>query len=382
MGSGLQEERPRAHRGGIGGNILSNRGGIKLERTNFGQRSRCYFIAEIGANHEGDFSRAIDLATLAADAGADAVKFQNIRADRLGSRRGFDRLYREFGNKSQHAVHALEAYKAVEIPVTWIKDMRQVCDELGIDLITAPYYLEDIDNLAPYVDAFKVGSGDFSWVEKNLALLRTGKHLILATGMESLSGVAKVMSELEAHHDGLTLLQCNSNYSGEPGNLASLNLKVIQTFRSLWPRAQVGLSDHTKSVAVVTAAVALGASLVERHFADDGGRPGPDHRIALDFNAWSEMVRLVRETEQALGSPVKVCESNETYSAMTQRRALRASRSLTPGQVLSRQDITVLRPWLPGSLGPADIGLAVGSVVATPVSAGDEIRAEFLQRKD
>ena len=361
---------------------MSNRGGMKLERTYFGQSSRCYFIAEIGANHEGDLSRAINLATLAADAGADAVKFQNIRANRLGSRQGFDRLYGEFGNKSQHAVHALEAYKAVEIPITWIKDMRQVCDELGIGLITAPYYLEDIDKLAPYVDAFKVGSGDFSWVEKNLALLQTGKHLILATGMESLSGVARVMSELEAHHDELTLLQCNSNYSGEPGNLASLNLKVIQTFRSLWPRAQVGLSDHTKSVAVVTAAVALGASIVERHFTDDGGRPGPDHRIALDFHAWSEMVRLVRETEQALGSPVKVCEPNETYSAMTQRRALRASRSLTPGQVLRRQDITVLRPWLPGSLGPADIGLAVGSIVATPVSAGDEIRAEFLHRKD
>ena len=338
-----------------------------------------YFVAEIGANHDGEFSRAVRLVELAAEAGANAVKFQHIRAERLGSRRGFDRLYQDYGNKSQHAVHALDAYAKVEIPVSWMEELRGICDDLRVDLITAPYHLEEIEELAPFVDAFKVGSGDFGWVEKNLKLLATGKPVILATGMETFSSVAEVMAKLESFHHQITLLQCNSNYSGDLDNLRHLNLRVIQKYLSTWPNVRVGISDHTKPVTVPLMALALGATVIERHFTDDGNRPGADHRIALDPDGWREMVETTNEAIKILGSGVKRIEPNENYSAMTQRRAIRASVNLGEGQVIRRQDVTVLRPWFPGCYEAKHLDIVIGKRLRRALATGDEIRPEHLE---
>ena len=340
--------------------------------------SQMYFIAEIGANHDGEFSRAVRLVELAAEAGANAVKFQHIRAELLGSRRGFDRLYQKYGNKSQHAAHALDAYAKIEIPISWMDELRGVCNGHGVDLITAPYYLEEIEELAPFVDAFKVGSGDFGWVEKNLKLLETGKPVILATGMETFSSVTEVMAKLENFHRQITLLQCNSNYSVDLENLNHLNLRVIQNYQTKWPSVSVGISDHTKSSTVPILAVALGASVLERHFTDDGGRPGADHRIALEPDGWREMVDTTNEAIRILGSGFKQREPNETYSAMTQRRAIRASVNLREGQVIQRQDVTVLRPWFPGCFEAKDLEFIVGKSLRRALAAGDEIRPEHF----
>ena len=356
-------------------NRLGSEGSWRQESD---QSRSTIFIAEIGANHDGSLDRALNLVRLAADSGANAVKFQHIRAKDLGSTEGFDRLYREFGNKSQHSVHAMDAYKSVEIPVQWMKDVRGLCDDLGVDLITAPYYLDDIEELAQYVDAFKVGSGDFRWIEKNERLLATGKPLILATGMESLWSIQQVVSRLEPFHSQLTLLQCNSNYSASIEILRHLNLNVIQSFRDLWPDIRVGLSDHTRSVSVIVAAVALGASVIERHFTDDNTREGADHFVAMDPLGWESMISQVREVERALGSPTKKLEPNEAYSSMSQRRAVRAARGLQKGDRLKRADITLLRPWLPGSLDPIDLDRVVGSVLTRNISAGEELRAEDI----
>lgn len=341
-------------------------------------QQRAYFIAEIGFNHEGSLKRAKALVNLAAKAGADAAKFQHIRAAELGSRNGFDRFYGLADHQTQHRKHAMEAYKEVEIPLAWTEILRDECHASGLDFITAPYNTSDIEYLAAYVDAFKVGSGDFAWIEKNRELISTGKPVLLACGASDLANVVKVMGSINSHYHQICLMQCNSSYIGGDGNLPYLNLNTIKTFRSLWPGVTVGLSDHTRALSVPVAARALGATVFERHFTDDNTREGADHRVALNASEFSEMVETMRSIEDALGDGIKKIEQNERVGSMTQRRALRVSRNVKSGQMLSREDISILRPWMEGCFLASDLDSIVGMRLALDVSEGEEIRPHML----
>lgn len=340
--------------------------------------ARAYFIAEIGFNHEGSLDRAKSLIRLAAESGANAAKFQHIMAEELGSREGFDRLYRVLRSKAQHNVHAMDAYKKAEIPLDWTKILREECHNFGLDFITAPYYVSDVELLAEDVDAFKVGSGDFAWIEKNSRLVSTGKPVFLACGASDMETVEKVVGALQAFPSQICLMQCNSNYTGESGNHSYLNLNVLRTFQSIWPEVRIGLSDHTKDLSVIVAARALGATVFERHFTDDSAREGADHLVALNPNEFSEMVGTVRIVEETLGDGVKRIEENEVVGAMTQRRALRFARDFERGQTIAREDITVLRPWMEGSLLPSDLDKVIGQKVAGDFSRGQEIQFNML----
>lgn len=341
-------------------------------------QQRAYFIAEIGFNHDGSLKRAKALVKLAAKAGADAAKFQHIKAAELGSRTGFDKFYGLADHQTQHRKHAMEAYKEAEIPLSWTEALRDECHAFGLDFITAPYYSSEIEYLAAYVDAFKVGSGDFAWIEKNRELISTGKPVLLACGASDLASVVEVMGSMNLHYDQICLMQCNSSYIGGDGNLPYLNLNTLKTFRGLWPDITLGLSDHTRALSVPVAARALGATVFERHFTDDNEREGADHRVALNVSEFSEMVETVRSIEDALGDGVKKIEQNEKVGSMTQRRALRISRDLESGQVLSREDISVLRPWMEGCFLASDLDSIIGMRLALDVSAGEEIRPHML----
>lgn len=339
---------------------------------------KAYFIAEIGFNHEGSLNRAKSLISLAAKSGANAAKFQHIRAEELGFREGFDRLYRVLGSKAQHNVHAMDAYKKAEIPTDWTKILREECHKFGLDFITAPYYVSEVERLAEDVDAFKVGSGDFAWIEKNSRLVSTGKPVFLACGASDMETVEKVVGALKLYHSQICLMQCNSNYTGKRGNERYLNLNVLRTFQTIWPDLRIGLSDHTKDLSVIAAARALGATVFERHFTDDSDREGADHLVALNPHEFSEMVSAVRLLEEALGDGVKRIEENEAVGSMTQRRALRFARDFERGHTLSREDITILRPWIDGSLLPYDLDKVIGKKVAGDFSRGQEIQFKML----
>lgn len=339
---------------------------------------RAYFIAEIGFNHDGSLERAKALIDLAAKAGADAAKFQHIKAAELGSRKGFDNFYALPDHQTQHRKHALVAYKDAEIPLAWTEVLRDECHAAGLDFITAPYYTSDIDFLAQYVDAFKVGSGDFAWIEKSQELLSTGKPVLFACGASDLANVVRVMTSMESHYDRICLMQCNSNYIGGETNLPYLNLNTIKRFRELWPDVKVGLSDHTRALSVPVAARALGATIFERHFTDDNEREGADHLVALNVSEFAEMVRVVKAIEGALGDGVKKIEENERVGSMTQRRALRLSRNLKRGQRLTRKDISVLRPWMEGCLLASDLDSVIGRRLALDVDEGEEIRPSMF----
>jgi N-acetylneuraminate synthase len=171
----------------------------------------------------------------------------------------------------------------------------------------------------------------------------------------------------------LVLMQCNTNYTASLENYNHIHLRVLNTYRSMYPQLVLGLSDHTHGHATVLGAVALGARVVEKHFTDDTTREGPDHRFAMDPDSWAEMVENTRQLERALGSADKFIAGNEQETAIVQRRCLRAAREIKSGEVFTREMIDVLRPAIPGAIKPNEIDRIIGKIARVDIPMGEEL---------
>jgi len=170
------------------------------------------------------------------------------------------------------------------------------------------------------------------------------------------------------------LLQCNTNYTASLENYDHINLRVLNTYRALFPDLILGLSDHTFGSATVLGAVSLGARVIEKHFTDDNARVGPDHPFSMTPQTWREMVDRTRELERAMGSPEKRVMENEEQTVVVQRRCLRAIRDIEPGEILTREMVAVLRPATPGAIPPYDIDQVIGTKAISAIPAGKELR--------
>ena len=325
---------------------------IKIGRCWVGDKEPVYFVADIAANHDGQVDRAVQLIHLAAKAGADAAKFQHFRAPKIVSKRGFESLGGQFSHQSTWKKSVYEVYQSAAVPWEWTETLKKACDEAGIDFLSTPYDIEAIDMLYPYLDAYKVGSGDITWIEAMECIASKAKPVLLATGASDVSDVERAVRAIVAINPNLVLMQCNTNYTGNIENFRYVQLRVLLTYASLYPALVLGLSDHTLGHAAVLGAVALGARVVEKHFTDDRKREGPDHSFALDPSSWREMVDRTRELEDALGGGKKRIEPNEKDTVIIQRRCLRAAHDLARGTVLSRSDVEALRPAPPDSILP------------------------------
>ena len=332
-----------------------------------------YFIADIAANHDGDLERAKALIHLAAEAGADAAKFQNFQAARIVSDEGFQRLGRQVAHQSSWKQSVFEVYQSASIPLDWTPVLADTCREAGIDYFTSPYDFEAVDRLAPTMPAIKIGSGDITWIEIVERIASKAKPVLLATGASDIGDVQRAVAAVRKHTDQLILMQCNTNYTASLENFDHINLNVLKTYASMWPDVVLGLSDHTPGHATVLGAVALGARAVEKHLTDDRDREGPDHRFSMDPAGWREMVDRTRELERALGSGDKRVADNERDTVVVQRRCLRAARDIAAGEVLLRDAIDVLRPAPAGSISPAEIDSVVGSRALEPIHSGDAL---------
>lgn len=335
-----------------------------------------YFIAEIGANHDQSFDRLVRLVTLAKSAGADAIKLQHLTAKNLGSKRGFDEVVAQFGNQiSQHdafKIHPVDAYQRAEIDKEWTRAIASLCKDLEIDFLSSPYSLSDLEHIAPYVDAIKLGSGELTNIELIQATRDLGLPVILSTGASNLNEVCNAVELFASNFRQLVLMQCNSDYSGATTALRHINLKVLSQYRLMWPHVDLGISDHTRAEEVISLAIGLGALVVERHFTDDTSRAGADHKIAMEPDAWSRMIQSARRSVEILGTGNKRVEPNESRSRITQRRALRAARDIEVGELLSRVDLSVLRPAPPTAIQADFLGSVVGTALAIPIKK-DEI---------
>lgn len=330
-----------------------------------------YFIADIAANHDGDLSRAIDLIYIAAEAGADAAKFQHFRAKHIVSDVGFKALGSQKSHQSQWKKSVYEVYEAASLPWSWTEDLIAACQKAGITFFSAPYDLEAVEMLASYdIPAFKMGSGDITWHTIIQKMAETGKPLFLSTGAATIDDVSAMHRVVSAYDNPVCIMQCNTNYTGSLDNFKHIHLNVLKTYAALFPEYVLGLSDHTPGDVTTLGAVALGARVIEKHFTDDCSREGPDHPFSMDPRAWREMVARTRELEAALGSTEKRIAENEMDPVILQRRCIRAKRDLPAGHVLSEADVEMLRPAPADSSPPYRLNALVGRRLKTALVQG------------
>lgn len=347
---------------------------IEIGSHVIGETHPTYFIADISANHDGELERAKLLIQLAADSGADAAKFQNFRAPEIVSDYGFRTMAGQVSHQSTWQKSVFEVYQDASIPFEWTPILKEECDKAGIDYFSSPYDFEAIDMLDPYVPAYKVGSGEITWLEALERMAKLGKPVILATGASDIGDVQRAVHTILATNSQLVLMQCNTNYTASEGNFDHIHLRVLETFRVMFPDVILGLSDHTFGPTTVLGAVALGARVIEKHFTDDNDRIGPDHPFSMTPATWRDMVDRTRELERALGSADKQVGENEQETVVIQRRCLRAARDIAKGEILSREMITVLRPATKGAIYPYEIDQVIGTEAITDITAGDALR--------
>jgi len=337
-----------------------------------------YFVADVAANHDGDLKRAQRLIHLAAEAGADAAKFQNFRAPKIASDYGFRRMGGQVSHQATWKKSVFEVYQDASLPFEWTPELKGACDQAGIHYFSSPYDFEAVDMLDPHVPAHKIGSGDITWLEIIRHIASKGKPVILATGASDIGDVQRAVGTILAINPQLVLMQCNTNYTASPENFRHIHLNVLRTYACMFPEVVLGLSDHTPGHATVLGAVALGARVIEKHFTDDTSRVGPDHGFSMDPGSWRDMVERTRELENAMGSGNKMVAENEKDTVVLQRRCLRASRDLKAGEALNRGMIDVLRPTSPAAILPSEIEAVIGTRLVVDVPAGEALRWTML----
>lgn len=336
-----------------------------------------YFIADIAANHDGDLERAKDLIYLSAEAGADAAKFQHFNAETIVSDYGF----RSLGDQKSHQAiwekSVFEVYKDASLNEGWTPILKETCDKAGITFFTSPYSKELVDLVDPFVPAYKVGSGDITWLDIIDYMATKGKPMLLATGASSYDEVYATVDAILGRTREIVLMQCNTNYTASLENFKYINLNVLKSYRERYPDILLGLSDHTPGHATVLGAVALGARVIEKHFTDDTQRKGPDHKFSMDPETWKDMVDRTRELESALGSKLKKIEDNEKETVILQRRSIRLSSNVQQGTAMTRELLEILRPCPIDAIPPYKLKDVLGKKVNRDIKAG-----EYLSWKD
>jgi len=346
---------------------------LKLGKKTVGLEHPTYFIADISANHDGDLERAKLLIRLCSRAGADAAKFQNFRAARIVSDRGFQGLAKQLSHQSQWKKSVFQVYQDASLPWEWTPALKQECEACGIEYFSAPYDLEAVDMLDPYVALFKIGSGDITWPEMLRRVAEKQKPVLLATGASDIVEVRRAVEEICRINSQLVLMQCNTNYTASLENFRYINLNVLATYRTMFPAAILGLSDHTPGHATALGAVTMGARVIEKHFTDDTRREGPDHPFSMTPESWREMVDRTRELEYALGSSQKSVAENEQDTVVVQRRCLRAAQDLRAGTVLAREMLEALRPAPRDAVTPYELDRVIGKRLTRDLRLGEHL---------
>jgi N-acetylneuraminate synthase len=333
-----------------------------------------YFIADVAANHDGNLSRAKELIHLCAEAGAEAAKFQHFAAKTIVSDRGFRELGSQQSHQAKWKKSVYQVYDEASLNVDWTAELKQTCDEAGITFFTSPYSYELVDSVDPYVPAYKVGSGDITWLDIISYMARKKKPLLIAAGASTEADVKRAVDAALEETGDVALMQCNTNYTGSLENFRHIHLRVLDRFRAMYPGMVLGLSDHTPGHATVLGAVTLGARVIEKHFTDDTKREGPDHGFSMDPKSWRDMVDRTRELELSLGSTDKFVAENEAETVVLQRRSVRAARDIASGATLGAADVEVLRPSPPDGIQPYEMNKVIGKKSKRTIERGEHLR--------
>jgi sialic acid synthase SpsE len=332
-----------------------------------------YFIADIAANHDGNLQRAIDLIYLAKEAGADAAKFQHFKANSIVSDVGFKNLGHQQSHQAKWTKSVFQVYEDASVDLEWTPILKEECGKAGITFFTSPYAIDLVDHVDKYVPAFKIGSGDITWVDLIKHIASKDKPIILASGASNMEDVQRAVDAALSMTSKFALLQCNTNYTGSLENFKFIQLNVLRSFQRLYPNMILGLSDHTPGLATVLGAVALGARIIEKHFTDDENRSGPDHAFSMNPKGWRDMIDRTRELENSLGDGVKKIESNEVQTAILQRRSIRLARNVSRGEIINIKDLEFLRPCPADGIPPYRVNEIVGKILQNNKSRGEHL---------
>ena len=352
---------------------------IQINSFEIGKNNFVYFIADIAANHDGDLNRAKDLIYLAKESGAHAAKFQHFLAKDIVSDKGFQDLGKQQSHQASWKRSVYDTYKAYETDRLWTLELFETCQKVGIDFMTTPYDFEAIEALESYVPAFKIGSGDITWIDSIEKIASTHKPIMLATGASSFEDVKMAVENILKINSDIVLMQCNTNYVIDRNNFKYINLNVIKHYQLRWPGIITGLSDHTPGHSTVLGAVTLGARVVEKHFTDDNSREGPDHAFSMTPETWKDMVSATEELLLALGDGVKRVEENELETSVLQRRCIRILTDKNPGEFLHASDLKMLRPAPIGSLPPYKKDAVIGKKLTKKLCEGDCVTLECIE---
>lgn len=345
---------------------------LSIAGRRIGQGRPCFIIAEAGVNHNGDINLALQLIDVAAEAGADAVKFQTFDADRLATRSAPKAQYQaETTGKTESQYDML---KRLELSWSDYRMLFDRCQEKGIIFLSTPFDEQSVDLLESLgVCAYKTPSGELTNLPYLAHISRLGKPMIVSTGMATLGEVDAAVDVVSSNGcRALALLHCVSNYPAAPSDV---NLRAMETM-SMAFGVPIGYSDHTDGSAITLAAVARGAAIIEKHFTLDRLLPGPDHRASIEPEELVRLVKEIRSVESALGDGRKVPAASERDTALVARKSLVLARDIQAGEAISTDALTALRPGT--GLPPFLASAVAGRRARFDMSAGTVIQWEML----
>ena len=298
-----------------------------------------YIIAEAGVNHNGDINLAYQLVDAAKAAGVDCIKFQTFKSENLVSHTAQKAEYQKAatGDSSQQ-----DMLKQLELSFGEFVSLKEYCDRKGICFLSTPFDFESIEFLNSIEMPFwKIPSGEVTNYPYLVALAKTGKPVVMSTGMCEMQEIEDAIAVLrENGASDIKLLHCNTEY---PTPYEDVNLRAMKTLRDAFG-VEVGYSDHTKGIEVPIAAVSMGASVIEKHFTLDRNMEGPDHKASLEPQELKQMVDSIRHIEAALGSGDKKPSPSEKKNMSVARKSIVAAKRIKAGDILTEENITVKRP--------------------------------------
>jgi len=300
---------------------------------------RVFIIAEAGVNHNGSLELAKKLVDCAKDAGVDCIKFQTFKAKNLVSPRA---QKAEYQKKTTGEDSQLSMLEKLELSYDEFIELKEYCDHSGICFLSTPFDFDSIDFLSSLDMPFwKIPSGEVTNYPYLVAVAKTEKPVVMSTGMCEMNEIEEAIRVLrENGTKEISLLHCNTEY---PTPFPDVNLKAMDTLRKTFG-LEVGYSDHTKGIEVPIAAVALGATIIEKHFTLDRNMEGPDHKASLEPSELKSMVSSIRNIEQAIGSSEKKPSDSEKKNIAIARKSIVAKCAIKKGEILSESNLTVKRP--------------------------------------
>ncbi len=342
-----------------------------------------FVIAEVGVNHNGSVELACELADSAKEAGADAVKYQTFLPEQIVTKAAAAARYQTENTAEENQYELL---RQLALPLEAFKKIKAHCDKIGIEFLSTPFDSLSLKEIVPLVKAIKISSGDATNIPFLREAARTGRPIILSTGMctmeeiqEAVAMVRDYQKEGVTQHSALpplTVLHCTTDY---PCPYEDVHLNAMQSIASVL-RCPVGYSDHTAGIEISIAAAALGATVIEKHITKDRCLEGPDHQASIEPSELKTMIQAIRHVEAALGKTQKAISPRETEHRKVARKSIVAGRPITKGEPFSEQNLNLKRPGT--GIAPRHWDTLIGKKAGQNYQEDDLIVDEFLAYED